>query len=71
MTTAQVLLAWAVQRGSAPITTSTNARHIEENFDIRTLPEDAIRAIRDAVTTQVRFNTVVEAGVPGFIPRGS
>ena len=31
-TPAQVLLAWAVQRITAPLTTATNARHIEENF---------------------------------------
>jgi hypothetical protein len=30
---------------------------------------DAMREIRDRITTSVRFNTVVETGVPGFIPR--
>jgi len=25
--------------------------------------------IREGITTNVRFNTVVETGVPGFIPR--
>ena len=34
-TPAQVLLAWAVQRITAPLTTATDARHIEENFHIR------------------------------------
>ena len=68
-TPAQVALAWAVQRGTAFLTTSTNPRRIEENFDISTLPEDAIREMRDHITTNVRFNTVVETGVPGFIPR--
>ena len=68
-TPAQVALAWAVQRGTAFLTTSTNPRRIEENFDISTLPADAMREMRDHITTNVRFNTVVETGVPGFIPR--
>jgi diketogulonate reductase-like aldo/keto reductase len=68
-TPAQVALAWAVQRGTAFLTTSTNPRRIAENFDISTLSEDAMREMRDHITTNVRFNTVVETGVPGFIPR--
>jgi diketogulonate reductase-like aldo/keto reductase len=68
-TPAQVVLAWAVQRGTAFLTTSTKPRHIFENFDISALPEDAMQDIRDSVTTSVRFNAVVETGVPGFIPR--
>ncbi|WP_375313409.1 aldo/keto reductase [Bradyrhizobium sp. A5] len=68
-TPAQIALAWAVQRGSAFLTTSTNPRRIQENFDISTLPEDAMREMRDRITTNIRFNSVVETGVPGFIPR--
>ncbi len=68
-TPAQVALAWAVQRGTAFLTTSTNPRRIQENFDISTLPEDAMQEIRDRITTSTRFNTVVDTGVPGFIPR--
>jgi diketogulonate reductase-like aldo/keto reductase len=68
-TPAQVVLAWAIQRGTAFLTTSTKPRRIEENFDISTLPEDAMREIRDRITTRIRFNSVVETGVPGFIPR--
>lgn len=68
-TPAQVALAWAVQRGTAFLTTSTTPHRIQENFEISTLPEDAMQEIRDRVTTRVRFNTVVETGVPGFIPR--
>ena len=60
---------WAAQRGTAFLTTATTPRHIQENFDISTLPEDAMREIRDGVTTNIRFNTVVGTGVPGFIPR--
>lgn len=68
-TPAQIALAWAVQRGTAFLTTSTNSRRIQENFDISALPEDAMREMRDQITTNIRFNTVVETGVPGFIPR--
>jgi diketogulonate reductase-like aldo/keto reductase len=67
-TPAQVLLAWAVQRGTAFLTTSTKSHRVEESFDISTLPEDAMREIRDRITTNVRFNAVVHSGVPGFIP---
>jgi len=70
-TPAQVALAWAVQRGTAFLTTSTTLSHIRENFEISALPEDAMREIRDNITTSVRFNSVVRTGVPGFIPRSS
>src|SRR5271166_1966892 len=70
-TPAQVALAWAVQRGTAFLTTSTKPHYIQQNFEISTLPEDAMREIRDGITTSVRFNTVVRTGVPGFIPRAS
>ena len=68
-TPAQVLLAWAVQRGTAPLTTATIARYIGENFDISTLPDDAIKEITQGITTRVRLNPVVNTGIPGFIPR--
>jgi diketogulonate reductase-like aldo/keto reductase len=68
-TPAQVALAWAVQRGTGFLTTSSNVTHIRENFNISTLPVDAMLEIRDSITTRVRFNSVVETGVPGFIPR--
>jgi diketogulonate reductase-like aldo/keto reductase len=70
-TPAQVALAWAVQRGTAFLTTSTNPRRIQENFDISTLPQDAMQEIKDGITMNVRFNAVVGTGVPGFIPRVS
>jgi diketogulonate reductase-like aldo/keto reductase len=68
-TPAQVALAWAVQRGTALLTTSKTPSRIQENFDISTLPEDAMKEI-NAIQTRQRFNAVVETGVPGFIPRG-
>jgi len=67
-TPAQVVLAWAVQRGTALLTTSVTPSRIRENFEISPLPEDAMQEIRDGVATKIRFNSVVETGVPGFIP---
>ena len=69
MSPAQVALSWAAQRGSAFLTTSTKHQRIRENYEISPLPEDAMRDIRDHITTNIRFNAVVESGVPGFIPR--
>jgi diketogulonate reductase-like aldo/keto reductase len=68
-TPGQVALAWAVQRGTAFLTTSTSPHHIQENFDLSALPDDAMQEMRDSITTNIRFNTVVQTGVPGFIPR--
>lgn len=68
-TPAQVALAWAAQRGTAFLTTSTNPDHIRENFDISLLPQDAMQEMRNHITTSVRLNGVVETGVPGFVPR--
>jgi diketogulonate reductase-like aldo/keto reductase len=69
-TPAQVLLAWAVQRVTAPLTTATSIHHIEENFDISILPDDAIKETSQGISTRVRLNSVVDTGIPGFIPRG-
>ena len=70
-TPAQVLLAWAIQRGTALLTTSKTPSRITENFAVSTLPQDAMREISEGITSRVRFNAVVETGVPGFIPRAS
>jgi diketogulonate reductase-like aldo/keto reductase len=67
-TPAQVVLAWAVQRGTALLTTSVKPARLAENFDISALPDDAMRELRDNIATKVRFNAVVKTGVPGFIP---
>jgi diketogulonate reductase-like aldo/keto reductase len=69
-TPAQVVLAWAIQRGTALLTTSKTPSRIKENFEVSTLPEDAMREIREGIKSEVRFNAVVETGIPGFIPRG-
>lgn len=68
-TPAQVLLAWAIQRGTAPLTTSKTPSRILENFDVSAIPENAVREISDGIKSRVRFNAVVNTGVPGFIPR--
>jgi diketogulonate reductase-like aldo/keto reductase len=70
-TPAQVALAWAVQRGTGFLTTSTKPHRIQESFEFSSLPEEVMREIRDRITTRIRFNAVVETGVPGFIPRSS
>ena len=69
-TPAQVLLALAIQRGTALLTTSTIPSQIKENFDVSAIPEDAMRDISDGITSRIRFNAVMQTGVPGFIPRG-
>ena len=67
-TAAQVLLAWAVQRGTALLTTPRSAARARENFDISPLPENALEEI-NRIQTRQRLNAVVKTGVPGFIPQ--
>lgn len=69
-TPAQVLLAWAVQRGTALLTTPRTTARARENFDITSLPQDALEEINQIQTRQ-RLNPVVKTGVPGFIPKAS
>ena len=68
-TPAQVLLAWAVQRGTALLTTPRTAARARENFDISAIPQDAMAEI-NAIQTRQRLNAVVNSGSPGFIPQG-
>jgi alcohol dehydrogenase (NADP+) len=68
-TPAQVLLAWAAQRGTALLTTPKTADRARENFNISALPEDAFDEI-NRIQTRQRLNDVVNTGSPGFIPRG-
>ena len=67
-TPAQVLLAWAVQRGTALLTTPKSADRARENFNISALPADAFDEI-NRIQTRQRLNDVVNTGSPGFIPR--
>jgi alcohol dehydrogenase (NADP+) len=69
-TPAQVLLAWAVQRGSAVLTTPKSSSRARENFDISSLPADAMQEI-DAIRTRQRFNPVTSTGMPGFIAKSN
>ena len=66
-TPAQVLLAWAVQRGTALLTTPKTAARAQESFNISALPEDAFNEI-NRIQTRQRLNDVVNTGSPGFIP---
>jgi aldehyde reductase len=66
-TPAQVLLAWAIQRGTAVLTTPRTLVRARENFNITALPEDAFEQINHIGTRQ-RLNSVDTTGVPGFIP---
>jgi alcohol dehydrogenase (NADP+) len=68
-TPAQVLLAWAVQRGTAVLTTPRTAARAKENFDISRLPEDRLDDI-NRIQTRQRLNPVVITGVGGFLPQG-
>src|SRR6202050_162866 len=68
-TAAQVLLALAVERGTALLTTPRTAARARENFNISALPEDALDEI-NRIQTRQRFNEVVKTGSPGFIPKG-
>jgi aldehyde reductase len=69
-TPAQVLLAWAVQRGTALLTTPRTAARARENFDISALPENALDEI-NRIQTRQRLNEVVKTGIPGFIAKGA
>ena len=67
-TPAQVLLAWAVQRGTALLTTPRTAARARENFNVSALPEEAFDQI-NRIQIRQRFNEVVKNGSPGFIPQ--
>jgi alcohol dehydrogenase (NADP+) len=69
-TPAQVLLAWAIQRGTAVLTTPKTPERANESFDVSTLPADAMEQI-NAIQTRQRFNLVTGTGIPGFIAKGA
>jgi diketogulonate reductase-like aldo/keto reductase len=72
-TPAQVLLAWGVQRGTAVLTSTVTPARINENVDVAALPASAIDDISTHLLTRHRFNSVVDAGEPGFleVPQGN
>jgi len=68
-TPAQILLAWALQRGTAVLTTPRTPDRARENFNISSIPKTAFDKINEIQTRQ-RFNAVLKTGIPGFIPKG-
>jgi aldehyde reductase len=68
-TPAQVLLAWAIQRGTAVLTTAKTLDRARENYNISEIPEAAVEEI-NRIQTRSRLNSVIETGVPGFIAKG-
>jgi len=69
LTPAQVLLAWAIQRGTAVLTTAKTPERILENYSISEIPASAVDEI-NRIQIRSRLNSVVETGVPGFIAKG-
>lgn len=69
LTPAQVLLAWAIQRGTALLTTSKTPERIRENYNVSAIPAEAVDEI-NRIQIRSRLNSVVETGVPGFIAKG-
>lgn len=69
LTPAQVLLAWAIQRGTAVLTTAKTPERILENYSISEIPAEAVEEI-NRIQIRSRLNSVVETGVPGFIAKG-
>lgn len=68
-TPAQVLLAWALQRGTAVLTTPKTPARARENFDISDLPAEAMQKI-NAIQTRQRLNPVTSTGIGGFVSKG-
>jgi alcohol dehydrogenase (NADP+) len=69
LTPAQVLLAWAIQRGTAVLTTAKTLDRVRENYNISEIPEVAVDEI-NRIQIRSRLNSVVTTGVPGFIAKG-
>jgi aldehyde reductase len=69
LTPSQVLLAWAIQRGTAVLTTTKTLDRARENYNISEIPEAAVEEI-NRIQTRQRLNSVTDTGVPGFIPKG-
>ncbi len=69
LTPAQVLLAWGIQRGTAVLTTAKTLDRARENYNVSAIPEAAVAGL-NRIQTRQRLNSVVETGIPGFIPKG-
>jgi alcohol dehydrogenase (NADP+) len=68
-TPAQVLLAWAIQRGTAVLTTAKALDRIQQNYNLSEIPEVAVDEI-NRIQIRTRLNSVVQTGIPGFIAKG-
>jgi alcohol dehydrogenase (NADP+) len=68
-TPAQVLLAWAIQRGTAVLTTAKTLERARENYNLSELPTAAVDEI-NRIQIRSRLNSVTNTGVPGFIAKG-
>ncbi len=59
------------QRGTAFLTTSVSPRpHSRKAWTCRLCRTTPWAELRDGISTEIRFNSVVTTGIPGFIPRG-
>lgn len=67
-TPAQVLLGWAIQRGTALLTTPKTLERAKESYDIAHLSEEEMKKM-NSIDTRQRYNQVVKTGSPGFIPK--
>jgi hypothetical protein len=66
----RMLLAWALQRGTALLTMPRAAACARENFEISPVPEDTLGAI-NRNQTKHRLNELMKTGIPDFIPKGA
>jgi diketogulonate reductase-like aldo/keto reductase len=62
---AQVLIQWAVQRGTAVLPKSVTPSRIAENFEDFSLPDEAVARI-DALDRNHRYNMPIRLGVNIF-----
>ena len=65
-TPAQVVLAWAIQRGTALFDDEQDPEPARGKLRTSApLPEEAMREINEGIQTRIRLNSVVETRVPG------
>ena len=60
-TPAQVLISWAVQRGTAVLTSPNSTARARESYDIAALPQEAMDEI-NGIQARQRLNSVVNTG---------
>jgi len=67
---AQMLFAWALQRGAALLTMPRAAARARENFDSSSLAEGALDE-SNRIQPRQRLKDIVKIGIPDFIPKGA